>query len=105
VVKAWRSILDQINPKIILGVNPSPELCIVAKEKKIFVGDVQHGIIAPGNYYDLNKRSNIKQAGWPNMIYCWDQHSKDYIDSNLFPYVQSEVIGHPARFSKAGKII
>jgi hypothetical protein len=103
VVKAWRSILDQINPKIILGVNPSSELCIVAKERNIFVGDVQHGIIAPGNYYDLNKRENIKQAGWPNMIYCWDQYSKDFVDLNLSPYVQAEVIGHPARFSNAGK--
>lgn len=103
VVKAWRSILNQINPKIILGINPSPELCIVAKERNIFVGDVQHGIIAPGNYYDLNKRENIKQAGWPNVIYCWDQFSKDFVDLNLSPYVQSEVIGHPARFSNAGK--
>lgn len=103
VVKAWRSILNQINPKIILGVNPSPELCIVAKERNIFVGDVQHGIIAPGNYYDLNKRENINQAGWPSMIYCWNQYSKDFIDFNLSPYVQSEVIGHPARFSNAGK--
>ena len=103
VVREWFSVLRIIQPKIIIGINPSPELCIAAKSLNIWVADIQHGILAPGNYYDIKKRANINQRGWPNTILCWDQFSKDFVDSNLAPFVQSIVIGHPMIFSNASK--
>ena len=103
VVKAWSSILKLIQPKIIIGINPSLELCIAAKSIEIWIADIQHGILAPGNYYDLKKRANINQNGWPNTILCWDEFSKNYVDSNLAPHVQAMVVGNPASISKVSE--
>ncbi len=98
VVEAWKKILDKISPKAIIGVNPSIEFCIAAKQKNIWIADMQHGILAPGNYYELKKRNHINQLGWPNEILCWDQYSKDYVETNLAPYVMPRIIGHPGYF-------
>lgn len=103
VIKAFKKILKKIKPKIIIAINPSPELCIAAKELGIWTADIQHGIIAPGNYYDFEKRSRINQQGWPDVILCWDQYSMDFVTSNIGDYVQAKVIGHPALASKASK--
>jgi hypothetical protein len=103
VVIAWIKILKRIRPKAIIGITPSPELCIAARSLDIWIADMQHGILAPGNFYDVKKRSNINQQGWPDMILCWDQFSKDFVDVNLSEYVKSLVIGNPALFSKANK--
>lgn len=103
VVNAWKKILNKTTPKVIIGITPSPELCIAAKENLIWIADMQHGILAPGHFYDLKKRANISQQGWPDVILCWDQFSKDFIDANLMPYVSARVIGHPAFYSKANK--
>ena len=103
VVKVWSFILKIIQPKIIIGINPSPELCIAAKYNKIWIADIQHGVLDPGNYYGLKKRENISQNGWPNAILCWDQFSKDYVDSNLSPFVEAMIVENPAIFSKASK--
>lgn len=102
-ISAWRQILKKINPKVIIGSNPSPMLCLAAKEMGIWTADIQHGIIAPGNYYDINKRLNINQHGWPDAILCWDEYSDGFVRSNLGKYVKSVVIGHPAVFSIASK--
>ncbi len=103
VVKAWKKILDKTTPKAIIGITPSPELCIAAREKQIWIADMQHGVLAPGNFYDAKKRANIDQQGWPDEILCWDQYSKDFVEANLVPYVSPRVIGHPAFFSRANK--
>lgn len=101
VVRSWNKTLELLQPKIIIGVNPSPELCIAAKKVQIIVADIQHGVLAPGNYYDLKKRASIQQNGWPDIILCWDQFSKNFVDTRLKPHVRSLIIGHPAIFSSA----
>lgn len=101
LIKVWEKALDRVNPKVILGVNPSVELCIAARSRKIWVADVQHGILAYGNYYDLRKRSQFGQQGWPDEILCWDHFSKKFIDSNFQHFVQARVVGHPAYYSES----
>ena len=44
--KVWAKIISKVQPKHILAIMPSRELCKVAHEKGIWVADVQHGIIA-----------------------------------------------------------
>ena len=101
VVNTWSLILKIIQPKIIIGINPSPELCLAAKKLNIFVADMQHGILAPGNYYDVRKRSHLQQKGWPDIILCWDEFSKKFVDTYLSPHVRSLVTGHPVLYSVA----
>jgi hypothetical protein len=102
LVKAWRRVIKRVRPSVIVGVNPSVELCIAAREQNIWVGDIQHGILAPHNYYGLQKRLLIDQKGWPDVICCWDQFSKEFVDSTLSPYVNAKVIGHPLYSSISG---
>lgn len=103
LVKAWIYILRKVNPKIVIGVNPSVELCIAAKELNIWTADMQHGVIAPFNYYSQEKRARFEQRGWPNAILCWDQHSKDFVDTTIGQYVIAKEIGHPGLSSKVRK--
>ncbi len=105
VVKEWIEILNTIKPKAIIGITPSPELCIAAKQLSIHIADMQHGILAPGNFYDLKKRAHIDQQGWPDIILCWDEFSREYVDVNLAPFTKALVIGHPGLFSKSNKNI
>lgn len=100
LVKAWIYILQKVNPKIIIGVNPSVELCVAARMLHIWTVDMQHGVIASVNYYGQKKRSLINQRGWPDAILCWDQHSKDFVDKTIGQYVIAKRIGHPGLSSK-----
>lgn len=99
VIGHWKRVLEIVQPKIILGINPPVELCIAAKRKNIWVADIQHGVISFGNYYDVHKRENIKQLGWPNAILCWDEFSKSFIQRNFSKYVDTFVIGNPSFYS------
>lgn len=103
VIKHWTKVLLKVKPQIVLGINPPIELCIAAKNKNIWVADVQHGIISFGNYYDARKREPINQNGWPNAILCWDKFSKDFVDSNLSKYVDSIIIGNPSFYNSSLK--
>jgi hypothetical protein len=99
VLDHWKRVLDKVEPKIILGVNPPVELCVEAKKKNIWVADIQHGIIAFGNYYDEGKRRSINQKGWPDAILCWDEFSKLFVEKYFAQYVKAHIIGNPAIYS------
>lgn len=95
IIDVWLKILKKINPKIIIGIQPSRELCIAAKSMGIWIADFQHGVITDDNYYSLKYREIYEQNGWPSCILCWDASSKNWIEKNYSEYVNSVVIGHP----------
>ena len=45
LIKGYEKIFKKIEPKKILAIQPSIELCIAAKKMNIKTFDVQHGII------------------------------------------------------------
>jgi hypothetical protein len=99
VINFWERVLEIVEPKIILGINPPVELCLAAKNKNIWVADIQHGIISYGNYYDENKRKEINQLGWPDAILCWDEFSKSFVENNFSNFVKAFVIGNTSFYT------
>ena len=95
LLRAWSKILEKIQPKLIIGIQPPCELCIAAKHKHICVNDLQHGILSDEGYYGLNYREQYSQSGWPDFILCWNESSADWIHKNLNDLIGTKVIGHP----------
>lgn len=94
-IETWRLILEKINPKIIIGIQPSPALCMAAKSLGIWVADLQHGVISDKGYYGLQDRAHLHQQGWPSCILCWNQSSADRVKVNADNLVSTLVVGNP----------
>ena len=102
LIKGYEKIFKKIEPKKILAIQPSIELCIAAKKMNIKTFDVQHGIITDVNYYNLSKRHSFNQLGWPDYILCWDKESELRLKRLTDNKVNSKVIGHPSYHSGYG---
>jgi hypothetical protein len=105
VVRAWGEILSRIDSKYIIGIQPSSELCLAAKECGILVADIQHGVLSDEGYYGMSYRENFAQMGWPDYILCWDKGSETWIQNRLGNLVKAILIGNPwfHRFIKPNK--
>jgi hypothetical protein len=95
VIKAWLEIILKVKPKIIIGIQPSIELCIAAHEKKIWIADLQHGIISGEGYYGLNARAKFGQKGWPSCILCWNLESSEWLNKNVNLPIDKMIVGNP----------
>ncbi len=100
VINAWSIVLDRISPIVVIGIQPSIELCIAAKEKGIWIADLQHGVIDGEGYYGIDARSDFDQKGWPSTILCWDKKSAEWLNIHVGNLVDTVIIGNPwvARF-------
>jgi hypothetical protein len=95
VVNAWHHIVEKVCPKVIVGIQPSPELCIAAKSEGIEVWDLQHGVISGESYYGESYREEFGGRGWPDGILCWDARSEKWISENVKEDIQTRVVGNP----------
>ncbi len=102
IIYSYEKVIKKIQPRKIIGIQPSIELCIAAKKLNTSIYDMQHGLISDINYYNINKRKAFNQDGWPNLILCWDQESSDRIKTITRDSVDSLVVGNPAYHSKFG---
>lgn len=96
-INAWNDILKQIQPKLIIAIQPSHELCIAAKSNNIYTLDLQHGVISTdgAGYYSCSYRDEYDQRGWPDCILCWDKHTQNWINERYQDFVTTRVIGNP----------
>jgi len=94
-IQCWVKILKKVNPKVIVGIEPSVELCIAANIMDIWVADLQHGVISDDGYYSIKYRVKYNQKGWPSCIFCWDKATEIYIKKNLQQYVEVFETGNP----------
>lgn len=102
LIKAYKKLLLKIKPKSVIGIQPSVEFCIAAKQLGITVYDMQHGLISDVNYYAISKRKAVNQEGWPDYVLCWDQESADRLLRITEGYGKSIIIGNPSYHSKTG---
>lgn len=96
LIKFYSELLIQIKPKVIIGIQPSTEICIAAKKLNIDVYDVQHGIIEVENkesYYSLEKRKLYNKESWPTYILCRNIESLNKISKSI-PYTKPIIIGN-----------
>tara|TARA_B100000787_G_scaffold170303_1_gene165990 strand:- start:4907 stop:6232 length:1326 start_codon:yes stop_codon:yes gene_type:complete len=102
LVNAYLGLLSQLRPNVIIGIQPSIELCCAARKLDITVYDMQHGVISDVNYYSIVKRQQFDQVGWPDAVLCWDKVSADRVKKISSGHVKSRIIGNPAYHSKYG---
>jgi hypothetical protein len=94
-VEMWIAILQRVNPKFIIGIQPPMELCIASNLLGIKIADLQHGLLSCEGYYGKKYRDCCNQLGWPNHILCWDVESEEWVNNNIFSYVDPIIIGNP----------
>jgi hypothetical protein len=102
LVLAYKRLLNKIQPKVIIGIQPSIEFCVAAKQLGIITYDMQHGLISDVNYYSVKKRELLNQQGWPDYILCWDEQSAERVNRITNRNSKPCVIGNPSYHSKYG---
>jgi len=103
LIGAYLKLLKKINPKIVIGIQPSVEFCLAAKKLNIPTYDMQHGLISNVNYYAIEKRESINQVGWPDLVLCWDKQSADRLIRITSGNAKPMIIGNPSYHSNAGR--
>jgi len=88
----WKLILNFINPKIIIGTEPSQELCIVARKKNIEVIDLEHGLRDDAYYF--NKLYRYTNKGYPNYLFYSDIKDSLILEKILPKYVRNIESGY-----------
>lgn len=95
-VKAWTRIFRKIEPAVVIGIQPTPEMCIAARAENVVIYDLQHGLVGnDAGYYGNSYRDKYGQRGWPDCILCWDQESADVIGKCTGSSVKFKVVGNP----------
>ena len=81
----YLDLFAEIQPKYIIGILPSIQLCISAKKLGIKVFDIQHGVIGSyeNEFYTLKYREKYFQNGWPDYILKWNKNTDDCVNKNL----------------------
>jgi hypothetical protein len=100
LIRFWSKLYRKLNLKIIIGIQPSIEMCIAAKQNKIKIIDVQHGNIESrimDSYYSLNKRLPYQNSGWPDYILCRNMMSYERV-LKLKGYTKPFLIGNLNKF-------
>lgn len=95
-VELWFKILDCIQPRMIIGIQPEPSLCEAAKRACIEVFDLQHGVVAINDWPYAKSVANNLITHMPTGFLCWDQQNAE----EVAPWAQSNsanvnVTGHP----------
>ncbi|WP_318484965.1 hypothetical protein [Photobacterium leiognathi] len=85
----WRLILKRLQPKVIIGIQPHPGLCIASRNLNIDVYDYQHGVIDKKHWWYGGKCKTLPINWLPTGYLCWDQNSanallelRNYSDSS-----------------------
>lgn len=95
--RVWEKILRQSEAKVVIGINPSRELCSVCHRLGVWVADIQHGVISASHpWYGENFRDKDPRDWIPDAFYCWDESSANAIGAWANKKgVQTVVIGNP----------
>ena len=74
-LKLWLKIIKKVNPRIILAIMPSRELCAASRTLGIDCFDIQHGIIYPDHPWYSKAREKESLEWLPSGFIVWDQYS------------------------------
>jgi len=104
-VKFWESILKRVQPKLIIGIHPEPELCEAAAILGIPSYDLQHGVVAIEHWPYAKTTPAGTLTTMPTSFLCWDEQNA--LQVRLWAQrfgARVNVSGHPwfERFRNAG---
>lgn len=90
----WEVLLLKLDPQIIIGIQPSPGLCIAAKKLAIPTYDYQHGVIFARHWWYSDKLSELPFNKRPDGYLCWDDDSANVINKWSLPDSPARVVGN-----------
>lgn len=74
--KLWLRVLDQVDPRLVIGIQPDVSLCRACRMLNVPVYDIQHGVIAPDHWwYGKMLKNDIAADDLPSGFLCWDDKS------------------------------
>ncbi len=94
IVRFWINFLKKYNPREVICVQPSEELCSAGKICGVLISDIQHGIMDETRYYGSRENWQFSKEGVPDRVYCWDEHSASTIKKK-WSQVDAVVFGNP----------
>jgi hypothetical protein len=97
IYNVWQLILLKLEPKRIISIYPSESLCIAARNLKIDIAELQHGVIndshpAYGHTFKINTPYNLL----PTTYICFDQTAINTLSKWVNKYdIRVELIKNP----------
>jgi hypothetical protein len=95
--RVWRTILKTVQPKAVIGNYPSPDLCHACHQEKVWVADLQHGVITDEDpWYGWKFGTSRDSAILPDCYLCWDEPSAETLRKwASLKKIDVRVIGNP----------
>jgi len=93
----WLKVLDKVRPKIIIGVQPDPQLCRASRKQNIQIYEIQHGVINTDHFWYCGiLKDKTPTSELPHGFLCWDKASAQALN-NWAPEkgIQVLVVGNP----------
>lgn len=96
-IEIWRRIIQIVQPKYVIAIQPQAALCRACHELGAFVFDMQHGYIGPKNPgYGEEFQIGRDRAEMADCILCWDDGSAASIRTwTSKKQIELRVIGNP----------
>jgi len=91
----WRTVIEAVSPRAIIGIAPGPELCWAANEMSVPVYDVQHGVINEGHVVYKEILRDGPDEYVPSGFLCWDRTAADTLEWARKRGREVHVIGNP----------
>ncbi|WP_368655540.1 hypothetical protein ABRY94_00760 [Castellaniella ginsengisoli] len=93
--KVWRSLIESVSPKIIIGIAPGPDLCWAAQELDIPIYDFQHGTINDGHPVYKNILRDWPDKYVPSGFLCWDEIAAETLSWARERGKDVRIVGNP----------
>ncbi|MGX5659521.1 hypothetical protein ACWKWV_07335 [Castellaniella ginsengisoli] len=93
--RMWINLLRKTRPKLVVGVQPSEDLCAACKILGIKVYDAQHGVINSQHPWYTTRIKMLEKRLLPNGFLVWDETSKHGLSAAKEKGLDVLVIGHP----------
>lgn len=78
----WRKLIKRVNPRYIICIMPSKNLCQASHDLGIWIADLQHGVISESHpYYGKNFNIYKSKNDLPNCFLVWDENSSRVISA------------------------
>lgn len=95
-IRMWSKLLSKIRPKVVIGTQPTKELCAACNLSGIAVYDVQHGVINEQHPWYGSRLKSLNLKFLPKGFLVWDDSSVRALSYAEKRGLQIIPIGHPA---------
>lgn len=93
--RMWVKLLEKADPKLVICVQPSEDLCAACKSLDIKIYDAQHGVINEQHPWYGSRIKMLEERLLPSGFLVWDEASAHSLSAAEEKGLEVSVIGHP----------